>query len=64
MPKRSARVAGTIVALNKLLGDAEDTFTVREMNDLVDYIADEFLTDAKQAEWDATLAAERARESR
>jgi hypothetical protein len=64
MPRRSARVAAAIDTLEKLLGDAEDMFTVREMNDLVDYIAGDFLTDAKQAEWDATLQAERARARR
>lgn len=64
MPRRSARVAGVIVALNKILGDAEDTFTLREMNALVAYIEGEFLQDAQQAEWDATLEAERARDQR
>jgi hypothetical protein len=64
MPKRSARVAAAIATLEKVLGDIEDTFTLREINALVAYIEDEFVTVAQQAEWDATLQAEQARYSR
>jgi hypothetical protein len=64
MPRRSAHVVGVIGALEKILADAEETFTLREMNALVEYIEGEFLTTAQQAEWDATLQAERAREGR
>jgi hypothetical protein len=52
---RSARVAAAIATLAKVLGDAEDTFTLRELNALVQYIEDEFVMLAQQAEWDATL---------
>jgi hypothetical protein len=64
MRPRSARVAGTIVALNKLLGDAEDQFTLREMHALVEYIEGEFLETAQQAEWAAQLDPELDRRRR
>jgi hypothetical protein len=58
MLARSARVAAAIATLDKILGDAEDTYTLRELNALVQYIEDEFLELALQAEWDATLQSE------
>jgi hypothetical protein len=64
MPTRSKRVVAAIAALDEILGDAEDRFTLREMHALVEYIEGEFLTNAQQAEWDATLEAERARDLR
>jgi hypothetical protein len=64
MPRRSKRVQVAIAALNKILGYAEDMFTLREMNALVEYIEGAFVENAQEAEWDATLEAERARESR
>lgn len=62
MLARSARVAAVVATLDKILGDAEDTFTLREMNALVQYIEDEFLMLAQQAEWDATLQYEYERD--